>query len=56
MSKEIVGCDELYVWIIDTISEFDGQTLQDIANGLLPEDVKYLGDSLFEVKRGEQNE
>jgi len=45
-----IDADRVIDLIMDTLAEADGEYIAKVANDILSADVKYLEDSLFEIK------
>ena len=46
--KQILDVETLVAKVAHKLATFDGETIVEIANKVLTEKVKYIGDSLFE--------
>ena len=48
--KETIDAETLFEYIVDTIAEWDGEALEEVANQILSAKVKYLEDSMFDLE------
>lgn len=48
--KEIKTADQIISEISEVLGQWDGKDLEQIANQILSEKVKYIGDSNFEIQ------